>query len=103
MVGAGLAVPILELDIDLQSLLVILLGLSPLPLLLGYYAQIVVCSGLAVPIIELDFDLHSLLVILLGLSPLPLLLGYHTQLVVDTAHHNGFCSSIHGLSRQPFS
>ncbi len=35
VIGAGLLVPVVELDLDFQRLLVVLFGLLPLPLLLG--------------------------------------------------------------------
>src|SRR5258706_220959 len=39
-IGAGLGVAIIVLDLDLQGLLVVLLGLYPFVLLLGYPAQL---------------------------------------------------------------
>ena len=63
-------------------MLVVLLGLLPLPLLLGYHAQLVIGAGLLVAVIVLDIDLQGLLIVLLGLLPLPLFLGYYAQVVV---------------------
>ena len=40
VVGPGLRVAVVVLDLDLQGLLVVLLRLLPLPLLLGHYAQL---------------------------------------------------------------
>src|SRR5260370_38989064 len=46
VVGAGLAVTVIELDLELQGLLEVLLGLLPLPLYLSYPAQLGVGLGL---------------------------------------------------------
>ena len=82
VIGAGLAVAVIELDIDGQGLLVVLLRLPPLPLLLRHHAQVVIGAGLAVAVIELDLDGQGLLVVLLRLPPLPLLLRHHAQVVI---------------------
>jgi len=68
---------------NLQGLLVVLLGLTPLSLLLGHPAQVVIGAGLFVAVIVLDLELQGVLIVLLGLLPLPLLMGHIAQLMVD--------------------
>ena len=69
VIGCGLAVAVVELDIEGEGLLVKLLGLGPAPLLLRDHAQLVIGSGLAVAVVELDLEGEGLLVKLLGLAP----------------------------------
>ena len=73
MVGRGLAVAVVVLNVGLQGVLVVLLGLLPLPLLLCHDARLVVGSGLAVGVVVLNEELQGLLVVLLGLLPLCLM------------------------------
>ena len=82
MVGSGLLVAVVELDVDLEGLLVVGFGLLPLALLLGDHAEVVVGSGLAVAVVELDVDLEGLLEMAFGLLPLPLALGDRAEVVI---------------------
>ena len=82
VVGRGLREAVVELDVDGQGLLVVLLGLLPLPLLLRHTPQVMVGRGLREAVVELDVDGQGLLVVLLGLLPLPLLLRHPPQLMV---------------------
>ena len=49
MVGVGLAVAVVELNVDSKGLLVVSLGLRPLSLLPRYHPQLIMRSCLVLP------------------------------------------------------
>ena len=75
---------VVELDLDFECIIVVLLCLSPLVLLLGYNAQLVIDFGLLISIIEFNFDFECIIVVLNSMCLLMLFLGYHAQLVISS-------------------
>ena len=82
--------PVAELQLDVEGLPVVGLGLLELPLLVGDHAELMIGDGGGVPVAELQLDVEGLAVVGLGLRELPLLVGDLAELMIGAG---GACRS----------